>query len=85
MLPPSSPDINPMDFTIWSILESDVPNKSYSRVDDQKNALLSTWSALALEVVLRSCYSATSRLELMVTKKEIIFKSDCCNILAMYT
>ena len=32
MWPPSSPDINPMDFSIWSILESEVSRISHSSV-----------------------------------------------------
>ena len=44
--PPSSLDINTMEFTIWSILESDVSAKSYSSVADLKNSLLASWSDL---------------------------------------
>ena len=67
--PPSSPDINPMDFCIWSILESDVSAKSYTSVPALKDALLASWSALDEEVVRRSCDSVTRRLELMVKAK----------------
>lgn len=67
--PPLSPDINPMDFAIWSILESDVSAKSNSSVAALKNALLASWSAFDKEVVGRSCHSVTSRLELMIKNK----------------
>lgn len=69
MWPPSSPDINPMDFAIWSILESDVSAKSYSSVAVLKDALLASWSRFDEEVVRRSCHSVSSRLDLMVKAK----------------
>ena len=63
-----------MDFTIWSILESDVSVKSYSSVAALKHALLAPLSALDEEVVRRSRHSVTSRLELIVeAKRSVIY------------
>ena len=44
--PPSSPDINPMDFAIWYILETEVSKVSYSSVSNLKQALTKAWSKL---------------------------------------
>ena len=57
----SSPDTNPMDLAIWSILESDISGKSYSSVAALTDALLAPWSALNEGVVRRSSHSVTSR------------------------
>ena len=69
MWPPSSPDINPMDFAIWSILESDVSKISYSSVAALKKALVTSWSNLDEETVRHSCESVTSRLKAMIKAK----------------
>ena len=69
MWPPSSPDINPMDFAIWSILESDVSTRSYPNLDSLKAAIHSAWAKLDEEVVRRSCASVTTRIELMIKAK----------------
>ncbi|XP_029652599.1 uncharacterized protein LOC115225783 [Octopus sinensis] len=52
--PPITPDISPMDFPIWSILESNVSASPYSNVSDLKKALLSSWVKLNQEAVGRS-------------------------------
>ena len=41
--PPSSPDLNPMDFSIWSILETKACAKSHSSVEALKKSLLREW------------------------------------------
>ena len=69
MWPPSSPDINPMDFSIWSILESDVSKISHSSVTALKQALATAWSNVDQETVRRSCLSVTSRLKALVRAK----------------
>ena len=67
-------DINLMAFATWSILESDVLCKSYSRVAALKNAFVATWSALVEEVVHRSCHSVSSNLNLVVKANGIHYE-----------
>ncbi len=52
--PPSSPDLNPMDYAIWSILEKNVCVKNYRSVDALKRKLKSEWDKLDLETVRKS-------------------------------
>ena len=40
---PSSPDLNPMDFSIWSILGTKACAKSHSSVETLKKSLLREW------------------------------------------
>ena len=51
--PASSPDLNPMDFSIWSILEAKVCTKAYRSVDSLKSSLQKEW-VLIDENVLRA-------------------------------
>uniref|UniRef100_A0A3P8VBF5 Uncharacterized protein n=1 Tax=Cynoglossus semilaevis TaxID=244447 RepID=A0A3P8VBF5_CYNSE len=52
MWPPSSLDINPMDFLIWSILEREVSRVSHSSVTALKKALMKSWSKPDAEMAL---------------------------------
>lgn len=67
--PPSSPDINPMDFAIWSIIESEVSKISYSNLESLKKAITKAWSELHEDVVRKSCQSVVPRLKAVVKAK----------------
>ena len=69
MWPSSVPDINLMDFAIWSILESDVSTRSYPNLDSWKAAIHSAWVKLSEEVLRHSCASVTTRIELIIKAK----------------
>lgn len=47
--PPNSPDLNPMDFSVWSILEQKVSGVRYANVDSLKSALTRAWDEITVE------------------------------------
>ena len=65
----SSPDINPMDFVIWSILDMDVLTCTPHKMNSLKAAIQSAWTKLNDKVVRRSCASVKARLRLMIKAK----------------
>ena len=67
--PSSSPDLNPMDFAIWTILESRVCAAAHSRIAALKLALETAPSNLGGDTVRRSCPSAEERFEAVVKDK----------------
>ena len=69
MWPPSSPNLNPMDFAIWSILETDVCATPHSSTANLKRTLQTAWSNLDESAVRRSCLSALGRFEAVVKAK----------------
>ena len=69
MLSPSSPNVNPMDFAIWSILERDVCATPHSSTADLKLVLETAWANLSEDVMRRSRLSLKARLEAMVKAK----------------
>ena len=69
MWPPSSPDLNPMDFAIWSILEADVCASPHSSTAVLKQALKTAWSNMGEDTVRRSCLSVMRRMEAVVKAK----------------
>ena len=51
VLPPSLPDLNPMDYFIWSILEVNACVTSHAKVEALKASLKTAWVALSQNVV----------------------------------
>uniref|UniRef100_A0A915D155 Vacuolar protein sorting-associated protein 54 n=1 Tax=Ditylenchus dipsaci TaxID=166011 RepID=A0A915D155_9BILA len=49
--PPRSPDLNPLDFSIWSILEDRVCIKPHSNLESLKRALLVEWDKIEIDTV----------------------------------
>lgn len=47
--PPNSPDINPMDYSVWSILEQKVSATRYATVDALKTALMRAWDEITVD------------------------------------
>ena len=69
MWTPSSPDINPMDFAIWSILERDVSTRYHPNSDLLTAVIQSAWTKLDEKVVRRFCASVKARLRLIIKAK----------------
>ena len=44
--PPSSPDCNPLDYSVWSVLEAEARKKPHKSIDFLKIALQKAWNAL---------------------------------------
>ena len=72
--PPSSPDLNPLDFSIWSILEERVNCKKYRSLADLRQALIREWEKIPQEHVWSSVESFIDRLRRCVKAKGDIFE-----------
>ena len=48
---PYSPDLNPMDFSIWSILDSNAYTKPHISVAALKRSLVKAWDEISLETI----------------------------------
>lgn len=64
--PPSSPDLNPMDYAIWGILESKVNAYSHRSLDSLKSALQREWDNLSMEIVRKSIDAFPKRLNAVI-------------------
>ena len=72
--PPCSPDLNPLDFSIWSILEERVNATPHRSVEDLKSKLLREWSKIPDEHVCASVDSFIVRLKSCIKAKGDIFE-----------
>jgi hypothetical protein len=44
--PSNSPDLNPMDYSVWSLLEQRLPRTRLTTTETLKNALLTAWDSI---------------------------------------
>ncbi len=64
--PPSSPDLNPLDFCVWGILEEKVNEKPHRSIDSLKRKLILEWSRLPMEKVRAAIDCWIDRLALTI-------------------
>lgn len=67
--PPSSPDLNPLDYSIWGILEARVNAKRHCSVESLKRTLLREWDRLPMETVRAAIDSWPDRLRAAIKEK----------------
>ena len=73
--PPSTPDIYPMDFAAWSILESNACSSNHQSVASLKAKLKHCWDKISPETIHVSCNQVIDRLRRVVeAKREYIEK-----------
>jgi transposase len=66
--PPSSPDLNPLDFSVWGMLEPMVSERQHTSIDAFKRALIREWKKLPMSMVRAAIGSWHKRLEAVVTR-----------------
>ena len=66
---PSSPDLNPMDYSIWSILQTNACVTSHAKVEALKASLKTAWVALSQNVVRAAVEGSERRLEAVARAK----------------
>jgi len=49
--PPNSPDLNPVDYSVWSILQEKVYKTGITDVDDLKHRIRTEWAKLDHAVI----------------------------------
>ena len=61
--PPSSPDLNPLDYSIWAILEKRACRKLHRNLATLKASLRREWARLDLETIENAINSWPERLK----------------------
>jgi inhibitor of nuclear factor kappa-B kinase subunit alpha len=67
--PPNSPDLNPLDFSVWSILETKVCVKCHKSLESLKRSLIAAWNEISNDVLRRICKKFPERLKAVVKQK----------------
>ena len=69
MWPPASPDLNPLDFNIWLILEAKACAKTQNNIEGLKVSLKKAWAKIPQEKLCISVESFRGRLKRVVKAK----------------
>ena len=67
--PPSSSDLNPLDYAVWGVLEGQVNKTSHPNTDSLKTAIREAWTEMSEDFVVNSCRSFRSRVEAVIVNK----------------
>ena len=66
---PPSPNLNPMDFGIWSILEQKACTITHKSMDSLKHGLVKSWDKICEETVRATCSQVSGRLQGLIRVK----------------
>jgi hypothetical protein len=64
--PPSSPDLNPLDYSVWSVVESKACKTSHNSIKDLKVSITKTWRYLSKAYIVKTCQQLWPRLEKVI-------------------
>ena len=74
--PPSSPDLNPLDFSLWSVLESRACSNSHRNLEGLRKTLCREWDLIPQEI-MRTAAEAVPRRKGSNIKGEDILNELC--------
>lgn len=66
MWPPSSPDLNPLDYSIWAHVEAEACSNTRPNLESLKAAITRSWKRMEEEYVQRVCSSFRVRVDRVV-------------------
>ena len=66
MWPSSSPDLNPLDFAIWGVLEKATNATPHPNLESLKTSIKREWDKMSSDFVSRSCRSFRTRVEAVI-------------------
>ena len=66
MWPPSSPDLNPIDFYVWGVVERQTNRRPHPNRDSLKSAISEEMKHMSQERVIRACSLLRGCLEAVI-------------------
>ena len=72
--------MNPLDYSIWSLLEADVNAEEHNSVESLKNAISETFERLPMEVINQAVDNWMKRLDAVIKAKGGNFDEILCFI-----
>lgn len=64
--PSCSPDLNPLDYSIWGFLEKNACAKPHQNLEELKSTLVKAWDAVPMELVQKAVDDFPKRLRLCI-------------------
>ena len=69
--PPSSPNLNPLDYAIWDVLENKTNATSHPNIGALKTDFEEEWNKMSGEFILKACKSFRRGVDTIVEKKMV--------------
>ena len=66
--PPQSPDLNPLNYSIWGVVEAEACKTSHQNVDDLKASAALAWFNMSEKYLVATCRSFRPRLKKILAK-----------------
>ena len=73
--PPYSPDLNPLDFSIWARVASEACSSRHPNLDSLQAAVNAVWNDLPAKYVKNTCSSFRRRLELVIEARGSVIEN----------
>ncbi|VDO22202.1 unnamed protein product [Haemonchus placei] len=73
--PACSPDLNPMDYSVWAVLEAEACSKPHRSVDSLEKALEKTWGKLSVRYLRATVDAFPERLKAFVEANGGLFET----------
>ena len=70
--PLSTPDLNPLDYAIWGVLENKTNATSHSNIGSLMTAVGEELNRMSEEFILKSCKSFRRRVHAIIEKKKMV-------------
>uniref|UniRef100_A0A914BVA6 Transposase n=1 Tax=Acrobeloides nanus TaxID=290746 RepID=A0A914BVA6_9BILA len=67
--PSNSPDLNPLDYAMWSILEEKACQKPHPNIESLKKALKKDWKEITLDTLVKIVDNFPKRLKAFIDAK----------------
>ena len=67
--PSSNPDLNPLDYAIWGVLENKTNATSHPNIGSPKTAIEEEWNKMSEEFILKACKSFQRCVDTIIEKK----------------
>ncbi|CAJ0924736.1 unnamed protein product, partial [Mesorhabditis belari] len=61
--PANSPDLNPLDFSVWGFMEEQLRNRKINNLNDLRQELIKIWNDLDANYLRRTVDSVKKRIE----------------------
>jgi hypothetical protein len=66
MWPPSSPDLNPLDFSIWAYIQSKACNCQHPNLESLKVAVEEHWNNMVEDYIMKVCSKFRPRIKAVI-------------------
>ncbi len=72
--PPSSPDLSPLDYSVWGVVKAKACKVSHPSVEALKASIMKVWKAMTKDYLIRTCRQFRPRLEKVVALEGLLFE-----------